>query len=128
MVAHFLSCHSYLLRVPSELQNWKWARPGGWLYLRLYPSYLGDDFTDMGKPAFPLLVLRIQIDLAPYFDCSKHSHDFFLTDLHWSAKGMVRRTVLPGGLNEIFSTEQETSTLRPSQEFAAAVADQICSP
>jgi hypothetical protein len=108
--------------IPFDLQPRCVVRKIFWLKdLRSNTGNFRDAIADVSQPGLPNLPLRLVIALRPHLDGGEHSHNFFLADLERATEGMVRRTVQPGSLQEIFLPKQHARTLRTAHAFAAAV-------
>ena len=68
------------------------------------------------------------VTLVPHLGCRQHAHDLFLTHLQRAPEGVMRRTVNPGGLAEIFPPKQQAGALGPTNSFPAAVGNQVSTP
>ena len=87
---------------------------------------LPEPLRDRGAVVEPFLALGGGVALAePIFEGGDDADDVLLRHLHRPAQRLVRRAVAPGRLDEALVAEQEAAGLRPAQELAAAVDDQI---
>src|SRR5712691_8124199 len=63
--------------------------------------------------------------LEPAFERGDDADDVLLRHLHRPAQRLMRRAVTPGRFDQALAAEEEAAGLRPAQEFAAAVDDEV---
>ena len=83
-----------------------------------------DTGLDIFEPGAPLTLFGGMIALVPLLDGSEQTHGFFLAALEGATIAMVRRSLIVGGLAQIFLAYEHSGRLRPSQALAAGVADE----
>ena len=102
------------------------STPCGLDDLAATPGMLRDARGDHRAIVVPFLPLGGRVALPePVFERGEDADDVLLRHLHRPAQRLVRRAVAPGRLDEALVAEQQAAGLRPAQELAAAVDDEV---
>src|SRR5690625_148875 len=81
---------------------------------------------DLVKPSVPGDQLLFVISSEPHLSCCQHAHDLLTAHFESAAEAVMRGTAEPGGLYQIFATDQQAGALRTSKTLSTAIGHQVC--